>query len=70
MTNQQINQRPQEFIEMRNIMKDYAFMLAALVHDLGKAVSTFREGERIHSYGHEEKGAPAIIMGQRWRIIE
>jgi hypothetical protein len=21
-------------------------------------------------YGHEEKGAPAIIMGQRWRIIE
>ena len=29
MTNQQINQKPQEFIEMRNVMKDYAFMLAA-----------------------------------------
>lgn len=29
MTNQSINQKPQEFIEMRNIMKDYAFMLAA-----------------------------------------
>lgn len=31
MTNQQINQKPQEFIEMRNIMKNYAFMLAAPV---------------------------------------
>lgn len=29
MTNQQINQKPQDFIEMRRIMQDYAVMLAA-----------------------------------------
>lgn len=38
----------------------YAFMLSALVHDLGKAVSTVKEGERVHSYGHEEKGLPLV----------
>ncbi len=38
----------------------YGFMLAALVHDLGKAVSTSREGNRVHSYGHEEKGIPLV----------
>ena len=47
--------------ELRDKAEDpYVFMLAALVHDLGKAVSTFREGDRIHSYEHEEKGIPLV----------
>ncbi len=47
--------------ELRSQADDpYGFMLAALVHDLGKAVSTFREGDRVHSYGHEEKGLPLV----------
>lgn len=38
----------------------YAFMLSALTHDLGKALTTVRDGERVHSYGHEEKGIPLV----------
>ncbi|MCR5370259.1 MAG: HD domain-containing protein [Clostridium sp.] len=34
------------------------FMLAALCHDFGKAVTTTVDGERIHAYGHEKKGLP------------
>ena len=34
-----------------------AFMFAALLHDLGKAVVTKSQGGRIHAYGHEEAGA-------------
>ena len=34
-----------------------AFMLAALCHDLGKAVSTECESGFFHAYGHEEKSA-------------
>jgi len=41
-----------------NTENPYGFMLAALCHDLGKAVCTVREGERVHSYGHDVKGIP------------
>ncbi|MBO4364843.1 MAG: tRNA nucleotidyltransferase [Eggerthellaceae bacterium] len=36
----------------------FAFMLAALCHDLGKAVTTWERDGRIVSYGHERKGVP------------
>lgn len=36
------------------------FMLSALCHDFGKAVTTTRDGDRIQSYGHEEKGLPLV----------
>ncbi len=38
----------------------YAFLLLALVHDFGKISTTQAAGERIHAYGHEEKGLPLI----------
>ena len=34
------------------------FMLSALVHDLGKAVTTTCDDGHIHAYGHETKGLP------------
>lgn len=41
--------------------KPFAFMLAALTHDLGKAVTTGRkENGDWHSIGHEIKGLPLI----------
>ncbi|MBR5542651.1 MAG: tRNA nucleotidyltransferase [Oscillospiraceae bacterium] len=36
----------------------FGFMLAALVHDFGKAVCTECIDGTIHAYGHEEKGIP------------
>lgn len=36
----------------------FGFMLAALMHDLGKAVSTEEIHGVIHAYGHEESGLP------------
>ncbi|NMA93027.1 MAG: CCA tRNA nucleotidyltransferase [Clostridiales bacterium] len=38
----------------------YAFLLLALLHDLGKISTTEIVGDRIHSYGHEEEGLPLI----------
>lgn len=36
----------------------YAFMLAALAHDVGKAITTTVDGDAIHAYGHEVAGLP------------
>lgn len=36
----------------------YAFMLAALAHDVGKAVTTTVDGDAIHAYAHETAGLP------------
>ena len=45
------------------------FMLAALCHDLGKASTTERVGERIHAYGHEEAGiVPAREFLSRFSV--
>ena len=38
----------------------YAFMLLALTHDFGKAVTTEVVNGRIHAYDHETEGLPAI----------
>jgi len=44
---------------MRDRVKDpFAFMLAALTHDLGKAVCTSEKDGRVHSYEHEKLGVP------------
>lgn len=36
----------------------FAFMLAALCHDYGKAVCTVEKDGKIVSYGHEKRGLP------------
>lgn len=36
----------------------YSFMMAALVHDLGKAVCTEEKNGVLHAYHHEEAGVP------------
>ena len=38
----------------------YWFMLSALVHDFGKAVSPADKNGVIHSYGHETEGLPLV----------
>lgn len=38
----------------------YAFMLLALTHDFGKAVTTEIVNGRIHAYDHEREGLPVI----------
>ncbi|MGN0721019.1 MAG: CCA tRNA nucleotidyltransferase [Anaerovoracaceae bacterium] len=38
----------------------YAFMLLALTHDFGKAVTTEVVNGRIHAYNHETEGLPVI----------
>jgi tRNA nucleotidyltransferase (CCA-adding enzyme) len=38
----------------------YAFMLLALCHDFGKAVTTAEKNGRIHAYGHETEGLPLV----------
>ena len=38
----------------------YAFMLSALVHDLGKSVTTEFTGGAFHAYGHETEGLPLV----------
>ena len=40
--------------------KPYAFMLLALTHDFGKALTTEKINGRIHSYDHEIKGLTMI----------
>ena len=36
------------------------FLLAALCHDFGKAVTTTVEGDQIHAYAHEKEGLPVV----------
>ena len=38
--------------------RPFAFMLAALTHDLGKTVTTQQVRGRIHAYAHETAGVP------------
>ena len=38
----------------------FCFMLLALTHDFGKAVTTEEKNGRIHAYGHETEGMPLI----------
>ena len=46
---------------MRDKVSDpYRFMLLALTHDLGKAVTTAEKNGRIHAYEHEIKGMPLV----------
>lgn len=46
---------------MRDKASDpYNFMLLALTHDLGKAVTTAEKNGRIHAYEHEIKGMPLV----------
>ena len=47
-----------------NVSNLFGFMLAALVHDFGKATSTTETGEVIHAYGHEEESVriAAVFM--------
>ncbi len=42
------------------VSNPFAFMLSALVHDLGKAVTTEEINGVIHSYNHEIKGLPIV----------
>lgn len=42
----------------RRAANPYWFMLAALVHDFGKAVCTEEKGGALHAYLHEIKGLP------------
>ena len=42
------------------VAEPYAFMLLALTHDMGKAVTTEYIKGRIHAYEHETKGLPAV----------
>ena len=45
----------------RNKASDaFNFMLLALTHDLGKIVTTEKDGDRIHSIDHERKGLPLV----------
>ncbi len=44
-----------------NVSEAYAFMLLALTHDMGKAVTTAVGADgRIHAYGHETAGLPLV----------
>lgn len=36
--------------------KKLIMMYAALMHDLGKVTTSFRDGDEVHSYGHEQAG--------------
>ncbi len=48
-----------EAVKYRDKVKDpFAFMLSAITHDFGKAVTTAVINGEIHSHGHEEKGLP------------
>ncbi len=40
------------------VQEPFAFLLSALCHDLGKAVSTREVDGEIHAYGHEAAGVP------------
>ena len=43
------------------VSEPYRFMLLALTHDLGKAVTTAEKKGRIHAYEHETKGVPLVL---------
>ncbi len=43
-----------------NASDPYRFMLLALTHDFGKAVTTEEKNGRIHAYNHETKGMPLV----------
>lgn len=42
------------------VSSPFAFMLSAVVHDLGKAVASVEINGVIHAYGHETEGLPAV----------
>ncbi len=42
------------------VQKPLAFMLSALVHDFGKAVTTSVKNGVIHAYNHETEGLPIV----------
>ncbi len=54
-----------------SVSSPFAFMLSALVHDLGKAVTTTVKDGVIHAYCHESEGLPLVrellgrITGER-----
>lgn len=43
-----------------SVSNSYAFMLLALTHDFGKVSTQEFKGGRIHNYGHETEGLPAV----------
>lgn len=46
---------------LRSRAKDpLSFMLAALMHDLGKTITTEEKNGRLHAYEHETKGLPLV----------
>lgn len=50
-----------EAAKRRNIVKNpFGFMLSALCHDFGKAVTTEKINGVIHAYGHESAGLPLV----------
>ena len=50
-----------EAAKRRDIVKyPLGFMLSALCHDFGKAVSTTVSDGTVHSYGHETEGLPLV----------
>lgn len=42
------------------VSNPFGFMLAALVHDFGKAVCTMKKGNTVHSYAHETVGLAIV----------
>ena len=50
-----------EAAKMRNrVSEPLCYMLSALCHDFGKAVTTDKNGLAFHAYGHETKGLPLV----------
>lgn len=50
-----------EAAKRRSIVKNpFGFMLSALCHDFGKAMTTEKVNGIIHSYGHEKEGLPLV----------
>ena len=50
-----------EAVKRRNMVKrPFGFMLSALCHDFGKAVTTEKINGVIHAYGHEIEGLPLV----------
>jgi len=51
------------FQEASKITDDWRIRLAALLHDIGKAVARTEEGGEVHFYQHETKGAEIV---EKW----